>query len=227
MGLSGLKESFNLPKSPKIIECYDISHIQGSNVVGSLVVFENGKPKKSLYRKFNIKSFQGNDDYAALKEVIKRRIKYINQEKLNPLKYTPDLILIDGGKGQLNSVQEELLYSGFNKLNIASIAKKNELIFLPGIFEPIKLEDNSPQLFLIQQIRDEAHRFAVNFHRTKRSDKSLKSELDNIEGLGPKRKKALINRFGSINAIKKADLKSIQSTPGLPKQVALRIKEYF
>ena len=227
MGLSGLKESFNLPKLPKIIECYDISHIQGSNVVGSLVVFENGKPKKSLYRKFNIKSFQGNDDYAALKEVIKRRIKHINQDKLNPLKYTPDLILIDGGKGQLNSVQEELLYSGFNKLNIASIAKKNELIFLPGIFEPIKLEDNSPQLFLIQQIRDEAHRFAVNFHRTKRSDKSLKSELDNIEGLGPKRKKALINRFGSINAIKEADLKSIQLTPGLPKQVALRIKEYF
>ena len=227
MGLSGLKESFNLPKLPKIIECYDISHIQGSNVVGSLVVFENGKPKKSLYRKFNIKSFQGNDDYAALKEVIKRRIKHINQDKLNPLKYTPDLILIDGGKGQLNSVQEELLYSGFNKLNIASIAKKNELIFLPGIFEPIKLEDNSPQLFLIQQIRDEAHRFAVNFHRTKRSDKSLKSELDDIEGLGPKRKKALINRFGSINAIKEADLKSIQLTPGLPKQVALRIKEYF
>ena len=191
IGLSGLKESFNLPKLPKIIECYDISHIQGSNVVGSLVVFENGKPKKSLYRKFNIKSFQGNDDYAALKEVIKRRIKHINQDKFNPLNYTPDLILIDGGKGQLNSVQEELLYSGFNKLNIASIAKKNELIFLPGIYEPIKLEGNSPQLFLIQQIRDEAHRFAVNFHRTKRSDKSLKSELDNIEGLGPKRKKAL------------------------------------
>ena len=135
--------------------------------------------------------------------------------------------MIDGGKGQLNSVQEELLYSGFNKLNIASIAKKNELIFLPGIYEPIKLEDNSPQLFLIQQIRDEAHRFAVNFHRTKRSNKSLKSELDNIEGLGPKRKKALINRFGSINAIKEANLKSIQLTPGLPKQVALRIKEYF
>jgi excinuclease ABC subunit C len=227
MGLSGLKESFNLPKLPKIIECYDISHIQGSNVVGSLVVFENGKPKKSLYRKFNIKSFQGNDDYAALKEVIRRRIKHINTDNFNPLNYTPDLILIDGGKGQLNSVQEELLYSGFNKLNIASIAKKNELIFLPGIYEPIKLEDNSPQLFLIQQIRDEAHRFAVNFHRTKRSDKSLKSELDNIEGLGPKRKKALINRFGSINAIKEADLKSLELTPGLPKQVALRIKEYF
>ena len=223
--LSTIKDLFNLPDLPKIIECYDISHIQGSNVVGSLVVFEDGKPNKSFYRKFKIKSFQGNDDYAALKEVIRRRIRQINGNKPKSLNYTPDLILIDGGKGQLNAVHEELLYSGFNDLNIASIAKKEELIFLPGIYEPIRLERNSPQLFLIQQIRDEAHRFAINFHRTNRSKQSLRSQLDEIDGLGPKRKKALLNKFGSLKRIREATLESIKSTPGLPIEVALRIKE--
>ena len=137
----------------------------------------------------------------------------------------PDLILIDGGKGQLNAVQEELLFLGFNNLNLASIAKKNEQIFLPGVYEPINLEENSPELFIIQQIRDEAHRFAITFHRSKRSGTSLRSKLDEIEGLGPKRKKALLNRFGSINGIREADLKTLESIPGLPKQVAEKIKE--
>ena len=223
--LYSIKESLHLPTIPKTIECYDISHIQGSNVVGSLVVFKNGKPENSLYRRFNIKSFDGNDDYLALKEIIRRRIKYIQKNDSNKLNYTPDLILIDGGKGQLNAVQEELLFLGFNNLNLASIAKKNEQIFLPGVYEPINLEENSPELFIIQQIRDEAHRFAITFHRSKRSGTSLRSKLDEIEGLGPKRKKALLNRFGSINGIREADLKTLESIPGLPKQVAEKIKE--
>ena len=219
--MKNLKEDLKLNKLPKHIECFDISNTQGKNTVASCIVFKNGQASKKDYRYFKIKTVTGPDDFSSMKEVVYRRYRRLLNEKGN----LPELIIIDGGKGQLNAVQEELLFLGFNNLNLASIAKKNEQIFLPGVYEPINLEENSPELFIIQQIRDEAHRFAITFHRSKRSGTSLRSKLDEIEGLGPKRKKALLNRFGSINGIREADLKTLESIPGLPKQVAEKIKE--
>ncbi|MBI21304.1 MAG: excinuclease ABC subunit C [Chloroflexi bacterium] len=227
-GLRELQEELGLPNLPKRIECFDISHLQGSNVVASMSVFQNGQPMKSQYRKFKIKDNKiGNDDYASMKEVIKRRLTRIIEKGKKDFSFSkiPDLILIDGGKGQLSAVMEVILNLGVRDIAIASIAKKEERIFLPDFSESITLPEKSQGLFLLQKCRDEAHRFAVTYHRNIRANSVFKSPLDHILGIGPNKKKTLLNKFGSINSIKNSTLEEISQTKGINKNLAIRIKE--
>lgn len=219
LSLINIQEQLNLESKPFIIECYDISHVQGTNVVGSMVVFKNGKPDKSKYRKFELKTSQKNDDYSALKEVISRRLNRINDSEL------PNLMLIDGGKGQLSVCHEVLLANGYDTIEIASIAKQKEEIFMPNNFESVILENGSYGKHLIQRIRDEAHRFAITYHRSKRSKQMISSELDTIAGIGPKKKKALINSFGSIKNIRNASYEELIQLKEITKKDAEKIKD--
>lgn len=219
LSLINIQEQLNLESKPFIIECYDISHVQGTNVVGSMVVFKNGKPDKSKYRKFELKTSQKNDDYSALKEVISRRLNRINDSEL------PNLMLIDGGKGQLSVSHEVLLANGYDTIEIASIAKQKEEIFMPNNFESVILENGSYGKHLIQRIRDEAHRFAITYHRSKRSKQMISSELDTIAGIGPKKKKALINSFGSIKNIRNASYEELIQLKEITKKDAEKIKD--
>jgi len=220
LALIDIQKQLSLESKPFIIECYDISHVQGTNVVGSMVVFNNGKPDKSKYRKFEIKTSQRNDDYAALKEVIARRInRFKDAESL------PNLMLIDGGKGQLSVTHEVLISNGYTTIEIASIAKQKEEIFMPNIFESVILENGSYGKHLIQRIRDEAHRFAVTYHRNKRSKKMISSELDAVSGIGPKKKKALIGFFGSVKNIRNASYEELIQVKEINKKDAEKIKD--
>ena len=220
LSLIDIQKQLSLESKPLNIECYDISHVQGTNVVGSMVVFKNGKPDKSKYRKFEIKTSQKNDDYAALREVITRRIKrFKDSDSL------PNLMLIDGGKGQLSVTHEVLISNGYKEIEIASIAKQKEEIFMPNIFESVVLENGSYGKHLIQRVRDEAHRFAVTYHRNKRSKKMISSELDSVVGIGPKKKKALIAFFGSVKNIRNASYKELIQIKEINKKDAEKIKD--
>ena len=255
-----ITEELNLPNPPKRIECYDISNTQGTDSVGSMVVFENGIPKKSDYRRFKIKTVSGPNDFASLQEVILRRFRnsglvgdaasdsgvsedekkqYIDDMptaegsrkgkvvKDASFNAKPDLILIDGGKGQLSAVAEVMrLNLGIHNIPLASLAKKREEIFMPHVSESILLPRNSNALFLVQQIRDEAHRFAITFHRKLRSDRSVASKLDLIPGIGPVRKKHLLKYFGSLSKIQAASVEEIKNIPGMSEKIANTIKEY-
>lgn len=198
--LMEIKKIFNLKSIPARIEGFDISNIGGEESVGSLVVFENGRPQKNDYRKYKIKTVTGPNDVASLQEVIRRRYKRILEEK----KDFPDLILVDGGKGQLNAARGALEELGMGNLPIVSLAKKEEIIFTPDRKKGISLERTSPALKLFQNIRDEAHRFAISFHRLRREKRSFESRLDNIPGLGKKRKAALLDKYKDLKEIKKA-----------------------
>jgi excinuclease ABC subunit C len=198
--LMEIKKIFNLKSIPERIEGFDISNIGGEEAVGSLVVFENGRPQKNDYRKYKIKTVAGPNDVASLQEVIRRRYKRILEEK----KDFPDLILVDGGKGQLNAARGALEELGVGNLPIVSLAKKEEIIFAPDRKKGISLERTSPALKLFQNIRDEAHRFAISFHRLRREKRSFESRLDNIPGLGKKRKAALLDKYKDLKEIKKA-----------------------
>ncbi|MCS5643412.1 MAG: excinuclease ABC subunit UvrC, partial [Dehalococcoidia bacterium] len=207
--MSELQEELNLPQPPQRIECYDVSHIQGTNTVASMSVFQDGKPLSSNYRRFKIKSHSGNDDFASMREVLTRRFKRLKNardggEENASFATTPDLVLIDGGKGQLSSALEVMLYLGLQDIQLASIAKREEEIFLPDAAEPVIMPRNSQGLFLLQRARDEAHRFAVTFHRNLRGKSSVKSALDLVPGIGPKRRKILIRSFGSVKGIREA-----------------------
>jgi len=206
---SYIQEKLNLPEFPNRIECFDISHIQGTNTVASMVVFVNGKPCKSEYRKFKIRTLQEGqtDDFAAMKEVIMRRYQKVLRNAQN--ESTPDLIVIDGGKGQLSSAIEALEQIGLTNMPIVSLAKKFEEIFIPNTSQPIIIPQNSGALFLFQQIRDEAHRFAINFHRQLRAKKATKSLLDEVTSLKISHKKLLIEHFGDINGIINANKSEI------------------
>ncbi len=195
-----IKKIFNLKSIPERIEGFDISNIGGEESVGSLVVFENGRPQKNDYRKYKIKTVAGPNDVASLQEVIRRRYKRILEEK----KDFPDLILVDGGKGQLNAARGALEELGVGNLPVVSLAKKEEIIFAPDRKKGISLERTSPALKLFQNIRDEAHRFAISFHRLRREKRSFESRLDNIPGLGKKRKAALLDKYKDLKEIKKA-----------------------
>ncbi|TES85891.1 MAG: excinuclease ABC subunit UvrC, partial [Candidatus Aminicenantes bacterium] len=197
--LMEIKKIFNLKSIPERIEGFDISNIGGEESVGSLVVFENGRPQKNDYRKYKIKTVAGPNDVASLQEVIRRRYKRILEEK----KDFPDLILVDGGKGQLNAARGALEELGVGNLPIVSLAKKEEIIFAPDRKKGISLERTSPALKLFQSIRDEAHRFAISFHRLRREKRSFESRLDNIPGLGKKRKAALLDKYKGLKEIKK------------------------
>ncbi len=225
--LKELKDKLGLQKIPERIECYDISNIQGSENVASMVVFTNGSPDKREYRKFKIKSFSGPDDFRAMNEVLGRRLDegLKGNEKFLPF---PDLVIIDGGKGQLSSALKALEEKGMqNKISMVSLAKKEELIFLPGQSQPVFLERRSQGLYLVQRVRDEAHRFAITFHRSLRTKRNLESILDDIPGVGEKRKKLLLKKFGSLYDIVKADLNELFEISEIPKNVSEKVYNYL
>jgi excinuclease ABC subunit C len=219
--LKSLQRDLRLENLPRKIECFDNSNIQGSDPVSSLVVFEDAKPKKSEYRKYKIKSVVGPDDFASMKEVVERRYSRILQEQ-TPL---PDLIVVDGGKGQLSSAVEVLQKLGIVNTPIIGLAKRLEEIFIPGQNEPIQMPRTSTGLRLLQQIRDEAHRFAITFHRQLRSKRILQTELDLIKGIGKKRAQELLEAFGSVQGVKFATEDQLAEIVG--EKVAAKIKEYF
>jgi excinuclease ABC subunit C len=227
-----IQEALNLPEKPTRIECYDISNIQGTNAVGSMIVFENASPKTSDYRRFKIKSVKGIDDYSMMQEMLLRRFKKISElgnesTKGDSWVQKPDLVLIDGGKGHLSAALQIFLNLGITDISIASIAKAKEEIFVPQTPEPILLPRNSQGLFLLQRARDEAHRFAITYHKARRSKSATYSSLDIIPGIGPQKKRQLIHKFGSVKIIKEASISDIASTPGMTLKLAHIIKEYL
>lgn len=220
-----VRTHLRLPRLPRRIECYDISNIHGTSAVGSMVVFEDGRPKPALYRRFKIKSVTGIDDYAMMCEVLSRRFRRGEQGTETPWANPPDLVLIDGGRGHLNTAlaaMEELQISG---IPAAAIAKENEEIFLPNVPDPIRLPPSSQGLYLLQRIRDEAHRFAISYHLHIRRKKALASALDEMAGIGPKRKRALLRAFGSLRRIQAASVEELASVEGISRALAERIKQ--
>ena len=217
-----LQDALNLPDAPKRIECFDISHIQGTDKVASMVVWEEGRMKKADYRKFIIRTVLGNDDFASMREVVERRYSRLQQEN-QPM---PGLVLIDGGLGQLHAAAEALERIGIINQPLASIAKREEIIYVLGQEnEPVALDRFSPILHLIQSIRDEAHRFAVTFHRTRRNAATLMSELDRIPGVGEKTVRTLLKHFGSSELVRKASEDELTAQVG--RAAARRVKLYY
>ena len=217
-----LAEVLDLPRLPERMECYDISHMQGAETVASMVVFEGGKPVKREYRRFKLKTVQGKpDDFASMAEIMERRY---GNEKDWPI---PDLIIIDGGKGQLNAALPVIRAMGVTDVPVISLAKRIEEVFVEGESESIILEHHTPELQLLQQIRDEAHRFAITYHRRLRGKRNLESVLDHIEGIGPKRRKALYKHFGNLDAMRVAELEELESVEGMNKKAALAVYEFF
>ena len=237
--MSELREELSLPTDLRRMECYDISHIQGTNTVGSMVVFEDGAPKPAHYRRFRVKSVEGVDDFESMREVLRRRFnrmaevrakqKLQDSDGTRPSDETwgifPDLVLIDGGKGQLSAALEVLLEMGLDNVPLASLAKENEWLYVPHTPEPIILPRDSQALYLVQRIRDEAHRFAITYHRNLRSKSSLRSPIDSVNGIGPKRKRMLMRKFGSLSGIKQASVDEIAAVPGMTRSLALLVKQ--
>ena len=219
--VKALQRDLRLDRLPRRIECFDISNIQGADAVASLVVFMDGKPKKSEYRKFRIRTVEGPDDFASMKEVVERRYKRLLEEGGE----MPDLVMVDGGKGQLSSAVEVLRSLDLPDQPVIGLAKRLEEVFFPGRSEPEMIPKASSGLRLLQQIRDEAHRFAITFHRTLRSKRTLQTELDLIEGIGKKRAKELLEAFGSVQGVKFATTDQLVEIVG--EKVAQKIREYF
>jgi excinuclease ABC subunit C len=222
--LEEIKEALKLPKSPKRIEGYDISDIQGMAAVGSLVVFEKGKPKPAHYRRFKIKTIRGADDYAMLSEVLKRRFKRA-EAATGSWAIKPDLVLIDGGKGQLNAAVATMREMGAGNIPAVGLAKENEELFVVGRAKPVVLPPSSPGLQLLQRLRDEAHRFALGYHHRVHRKQTFASALDSVPGIGAKRKKALIRQFGSLKGIREASVEELANVSGITKSLAQKIKE--
>ena len=237
--MAELQEELSLPSLPRRIECYDISHIQGTNLVGSMVVFQEGRPRPAHYRRFKIKHVEGVDDYASMQEMLRRRFKRLGGvrsreqmlEENGAAAYRdawgsfPDLVLIDGGKGHLSAALEVLLELGLDSIPLSSLAKENEWLFVPHTPEPIVLPRDSQALYLVQRARDEAHRFAITYHRNQRSKSSFRSAVDLVTGIGPKRKRMLLRRFGSVQGIKEASVDQIAALPGMTRSLAIRLKQ--
>jgi excinuclease ABC subunit C len=233
--LNALQEALDLPEAPLRIECFDMSHIQGSDYVGSMVVMEDGIPKTSDYRRFKVGSVEGNDDYAAMEEVLTRRFTALLAEREEPLgerarrrrfAYPPQLLLLDGGKGQLNVGSRVLERLGLDdEIPVAALAKQFEEIFVPGQADPIRIPRQSEALYLLQRIRDEAHRFAVSYHRQLRGRRMTRSVLDDIPGLGPTRKRRLVRELGGVRAVQTAPLETLLALPWLPDNVARAVHE--
>jgi excinuclease ABC subunit C len=220
--LRALQDLLALEEEPRRIECFDISNIQGSDIVASMVCFEDAQPKKSDYRKFKVRGVtDGPDDFASMREVVGRRYKRLLEEG----KELPDLILIDGGKGQLGAAAAALDELGLGDQPLASLAKREELIFTRGREEPIALPRHSPVLQLVQRVRDEAHRFAIGYHRKTRSARTLRSELDDIPGVGPTKRRALLSRFGSVRGVRGASEAELATIVG--KTTAARVAGHF
>jgi excinuclease ABC subunit C len=235
--LTDLADALELPEPPHRIECYDISNIQGSDPVASMVVFVEGRAKKSEYRKFKIQYDRGSNDFAMMQETLRRRLRYLRREtdrsetpmerelaKKEKFNKKPDLMLIDGGKGQLSAVVDVLEELDMTGLPVAGLAKEHEWLYLPNQSEPIVLPGNSPALHLVQRVRDEAHRFAVTYHRQRRAKTMTRSALDALEGIGPVRKKRMLAAFGSVAAIRRASLDEIVAVRGMTPALASRLK---
>jgi len=226
--LEELSDALYLPQAPRRVECYDISDIHGTLAVGSMVVFQEGQSVKAHYRRFRIKTVGSADDYAMIKEVLRRRFKRaegFKNKETSGWAIVPDLVLIDGGRGHLNAAGEAMREMGVEFIPVASIAKGNEEIFRPGIADPIILPPTSPALYLVQRIRDEAHRFAIGYHRGVRRGETMASALDSVPGIGPKRKRALLLKFGSVRAVKEAPLDEMAAVVGMTRSLAQRVKE--
>lgn len=223
--LSKLKEKLNLTKIPNRIECYDISHISGTNQVASMVVFIAGRPAKNMYRKFKMRNQNGPNDFECLMQTLERRISELDGEDVS-FTQKPDLLVIDGGKGQLSSTYEVLKHSKLN-CDIVSLAKQFEEVYTPYSNIPVMLKRGSSELRILQNIRDEAHRFAITFHRQLRSKNEIKSPLDDIKGLGKVKKQALLKQFETFDAIKKASVEELNMVKGIDKNLAITIYNYL
>ncbi len=257
--LVDLAERLHLPGPPRRIECYDISNTMGTNSVGSMIVFEDGRPRPSHYRHFGIRTVEGSDDFASMEETLRRRFTRLLRSRaegagaddipvddpagsngeVRPPEVTdgsaetrrsedsfgvlPDLVLIDGGKGQLGAAYRVLREAGLGQVPVFGLAKRNEELFAPGVSRPTIIEKDSPTLFLLQRVRDEAHRFAITHHRARRARTALRSRLDTVPGLGPVRKRSLLRRFGSIDGVRAASVEELSEE--IPRAVALSIKE--
>lgn len=223
--LTKLKEQLNLSKIPNRIECYDISHISGTNQVASMVVFIAGRPAKNMYRKFKMKNQKGPNDFECLMQTLQRRIKELDGEDLS-FSQKPDLLVIDGGKGQLSSTYEVLSQSKLN-CDIISLAKQFEEVYVPSSNVPVMLKRGSSELRILQNIRDEAHRFAITFHRKLRSKSQIKSPLDDIKGLGEVKKQALFKQFETFEQIKNASVDELNLVKGIDRNLAIKINTYL
>ncbi|HET8913590.1 MAG TPA: excinuclease ABC subunit UvrC, partial [Ktedonobacteraceae bacterium] len=249
LALEELQSALNLAAPPMRIECYDISNTQGTNSVGAMVVFEAGRPKNNEYRRFKIKTVEGPNDFASHQEVLRRRFRRQaptpnaaevldakgqadtpeSTEAANTLDHDwpmPDLIIIDGGKGQLSAALEVLRELKI-EVPTVGLAKENEEIFIPGTSVPIILPRTSQGLYMVQRIRDEAHRFGITYHRKLRSDRTFKSLLDEVPGIGPRRKQALMKHFGSLKEISAASVEELAAIPGMTRDAAEKVKEYI
>ena len=226
--LEELAEALELGGLPRRIECYDISNFQGAQSVGSMVVFEEGKPRTGEYRRFRIKTVQGANDYASHQEVLRRRFKRAksgeegSEEELRW--QLPDLVVIDGGKGQLSAAKVVLDELGYGDLAVVGLAKEREEIFRPDRDDPVMLPTTSPALYLMQRLRDEAHRFAITYHRSLRAKAATHSAFDDLPGVGPKRRAALLRVFGSIKRVREAPLEQVAAVPGIGDAMAAKIK---
>src|SRR5438067_3466399 len=223
--LNELQDALDLPEAPLRIECYDMSHIQGTDYVGSMVVMEDALPKKSEYRRFKVRSVSGNDDFAAMEEVLTRRLAALQAERDRPpgearrrrFSYPPNLLLVDGGKVQLSVAMKVVEDFGLDdEISVAALAKRFEEVFVPGQADPIRIARQSEALYLLQRIRDEAHRFAITYHRTLRDRRMTKSVLDDITGLGPARKKRLVKELGGVAGVRRASLEELEALAWLP-----------
>jgi excinuclease ABC subunit C len=232
--LNALQEALDLPDAPLRIECYDMSHIQGRDYVGSMVVMEDGLPKKSDYRRFKIRDVPGNDDFAAMEEVLTRRLTALLAERDRPagtsgrrkFAYPPNLLVVDGGKGQLSVAMKVVGDLGLDgEISVAALAKRFEEVFVPGQADPVRIPRQSEALYLLQRLRDEAHRFAITYHRQLRGKRMTRSALDGIPGLGPTRKKRLVTELGGVAAVKAASLDDLLALPWLPDAVARHVYE--
>jgi excinuclease ABC subunit C len=234
--LAELGDVLGLPLAPLRIECYDISNLGSTDKVGSMVVFEDGLPKRSDYRKFEVKGVPGQDDFASMEEVLRRRFARLQTEPVGGdgerrkrpgrFAYPPSLIVVDGGRGQL-AVAERVLSEHGLSIPAIGLAKRLEEVYIPGQPEPLTIARGSESLFLLQHIRDEAHRFAITYHRAKRAKRAIHSVLDDIPGVGMTRKKALLRHFGSLARLRAATVVEIAATPGIGPSLARVIYEHL
>jgi excinuclease ABC subunit C len=231
--LNSLQQALGLPESPLRIECYDMSHLQGTDYVGSMVVMEDGMARPQEYRRFKINTVDGNDDFAAMGEVLTRRLTAYLADRGKPVEdrrrrfaYPPQLLLVDGGKGQLGVAVRVLEELGLaDEIPVAALAKQFEEVYRPGQPDPIRIPRTSEALYLLQQIRDEAHRFAITYHRNLRGKRMTVSILDGVTGLGPGRKKRLVKELGGLKGVKQASRETLEQLSWLPGPVAGAVYE--
>ena len=229
--LTALQDALDLPEAPLRIECFDISNLQGTEIVGSMVVMEDGLAKRSDYRRFKVRRQEGQDDFAAMEEVLTRRFRRYLQErdegarKGKRFAYPPNLLLVDGGKGQLGVAVRVLEELGLEEISVAALAKRFEEVYVPGRPDPLRVPRDSEALYLLQQVRDEAHRFAITYHRQLRQKKMTKSALDEVPGLGPTRRSRLLKEFGSVKKLRERSLDELLGLAWLPDRVARDLYE--